>query len=257
MAVRTTPRWAYAVQTTAQRLTTLLPKTLTSLRLAGWEKPRLCVDAVRDPVPLETEFGLEVTTHWPQIRAYGNWILGLGELLIRNPTADRFAIFQDDILAYPNLRQYLDSIPFPPRGYWNLYTATDNEQIIRGKPDGWYEAYELRTGTVYHGKRQQAGRGALGLVFNREGAWTLLTSNHAVRRIADPNRGHRLIDGCVVESMNQSGWREFVHAPSLLQHAGRGVSTIGGTGHQIAESWRGDGYDAMQLLKKMEPACAS
>jgi hypothetical protein len=243
------PRWAYGVTTVPKRRE-LLAETLASLRAAGFAQPRLFVDG-QESGDGYRDLRLETTTRWPRVMAYGNWILALGELLIRNPSADRFAIFQDDILAYPRLREYLDVCKFPERGYWNLYTATDNESVIANKPDGWYEAYVLKTGSVYHGKPQQAGRGALALVFNREGVWTLLGSQHMLRRPADPNRGFKLIDGGVVQAMNMAGWREWIHNPSLVQHAGEGRSTIDGTKPKgTAKTWLGNDYDATRLPRR-------
>jgi hypothetical protein len=55
------------------------------------------------------------------------------------------------------------------------------------------------------------------------------------------------IDGAVVTAMNKAGWREMVHNPSLLQHTGR-ISSMGNMPHKEAESWRGEEWDARELL---------
>src|ERR1700728_2616698 len=106
-------KWAYGVTTVSQRLETLLPKTLDSLCQAGFPTPRLFVDGFPRP---ETRSPLPYMSRCPKIGAYGNWVLGLWELLLRNPDAERFAMFQDDLIASKRLRQYLEGCPYPDRG---------------------------------------------------------------------------------------------------------------------------------------------
>lgn len=231
--------WAYGVTTVPQRKTGLLLKTIESLRSAGFPSPRLFVDGCPDPREYH-HFGLEVVTRYPQIRAYGNWYLALCELYFRSPTADRFAIFQDDIALYRNLRTYLDWCPFPgelntrPKGYWNLYTFPHN-QLLSGGKTGWYPS-------------DQMGKGALALIFNREGVRFLLSNSHMIDRVQNPHRGYKSIDGAVVEAMKNAGWKEYVHNPSLVQHLGD-VSTIGSLKHPKANSFLGEDFDAGSLIR--------
>ncbi len=195
-------------------------------------------------------FGLEVTTRWPTIRTFGNWVLGLGELFIREPDADRYAMFQDDLQTYKNLRQYLESCPYPEgrdpkvgKGYWNLYTfpvrqqkppvSTDGKQV-----DGWFLSNQL-------------GRGAVALVFDREAVTTLLTHTHMILRPLNPDRGWRAIDGGIVSAMRKAGYREWVHHPSLVQHTGL-KSTMGNKVHPTADSFRGEDYNAMEIGKVIQ-----
>lgn len=232
--------WAYGVTTVEMRRTNLLPRTLASLREAGFDKPRLFVDGSSDPQSWCNEFQLGVTVREPVIRTFGNWILALAELYIRNPTADRFAMFQDDFVTYKNLRQYLEAVPYPDKSYLNLYTFPSNQKKAPkneygGTIDGFYEAY-------------QNGRGAVALVFSNEAVRTLLIHQHIVNRPLDPRRGHRAIDGGIVTAMNKAGWKEYCHSPSLVQHTGIN-SSMGNRRHLLAESFRGENYDAMDLLK--------
>lgn len=228
--------WAYGVTTVEQRKTDLLPHTLASLRAAGFDQPRLFVDGVKDPFPYACEFHLEVTGRYPAVRTYGNWMLGLWELYLRQPYADRYAIFQDDFVTYRNLRQYLNAVPYPSKGYCNLYTFPVNQAIAPegGTKVGWYLS-------------NQMGKGAVALVFDREAAMKLLASAHMVDRVQDGMHGWKKIDGGVVTALMKAGIREYVHNPSLVQHTG--VLSMSGNGsHPQAPSFRGENYNALDLL---------
>lgn len=238
-------KWAYGVTTVPSRMDGLLPRTLNSLANSGFDSPRLFVDdcTTRKALEYEDKFGFEVTCRSTQIRAYGNWILALGELYIRNPTADRYAIFQDDFVTGINLRRYLEkSTSSEAHQYWNLYTFPSNEGIRPEGVTGWYES-------------NQYGRGAVALVFNAEGVTTLLKHQHMIDRVRDVSQGKggwlrawKSIDGGVVDTFRKVGWKEMVHSPSLVQHTGD-VSTVRNGEHKKAESFRGEQYDFLDLLK--------
>ena len=226
--------WAYGVTTVPGRISTLLPKTLKSLAKAGFECPRLFVDG-DDHYDDYLKLGLEVTIRSPSIRTFGNWALGLAELYIREPNVDRYAMFQDDFITYRSLRDYLEQVNYPERGYCNLYTFPRNQTLCNGKV-GWYLSDQL-------------GKGAVALVFTREAVTTLLKHEHIVDRPQDVNRGWRAIDGGIVTAFKKAGWKEYVHNPSLVQHMGI-QSSMGNAKHQQAISFRGEGFDALSLLRK-------
>lgn len=231
--------WAYGITTVPSRLKDLFPRTLRSLQEAGFDQPRLFVDGVKDSKDYD-QFGLEVTTHYPNLRTAGNWVLSLYELYIRNPEADRFAIFQDDFVTGKNLRLYLDCCNYPDKGYWNLYTFPCNQNLCpEGKTyQGWYPSDQL-------------GKGAVALVFNREAVCTLLSQRMLVNRPQDAVRGHRAIDGGIVDSMNVIGWTEYIHNPSLVQHTGL-MSSMGNKRHPTADSFQGEDFDLMTLVPNRE-----
>ncbi len=240
-------KWAYGVTTVPSRRETLLPVTLASLKKAGFDRPRLFIDGENNYPWWEKNFpGLELTLRWPTIRTHGNWVLSLYELYIRNPSADRYAIFQDDLLASRNIRTYLEQIPYPEKGYLNLYTFPENErlfprvgQTLRFE-EGWRQS-------------NQRGLGAVGLVFSREAVTTLLSHPHLVSRPQDPGRGWRAIDGGIVDTFRKIGWKEYIHNPSLIQHNGQNTSTISRGGRPdswISASFRGVEFDALDLLRK-------
>lgn len=227
--------WAYGVTTVPERKNDLLPHTLESLRMAGFDKPRLFVDGIKEAGDY-ARIGLEVTTRHPQIRTFANWCLALGELYLREPTADRYAIFQDDFVTYRNLRQYLEKVPYPDKGYINLYTMPRNQALCPVNHTGFYLSNQL-------------GKGAVGLVFSNEAVLTLLGQYHMLQKPKDSKRGWKSLDGAIVTAMKLAGWKEYVHSPSLLQHTGI-TSSMKNRQQPLAESFKGEDFDALELLKE-------
>jgi len=237
--------WAYGVTTVSSRGIKALSNTLESLSKAGFDRPSLFADSIDlgNASEYEGYFGFEFTTtspRSPKIGAFGNWLLGLWELYIRNPNANRYAMFQDDLVTYKNLRTYLERCRYPIKGYWNLFTflADCNEPLIKGQPVSWY-------------KSDQYGRGALALVFDRKTVMDLLSSDSIVQRVIDCHKRHRSIDGAVNDALKRKGYVEYIHNPSLVQHTGT-ETTIpkkpDALKVRVAESFRGEDFDAMELL---------
>lgn len=245
--------WACGVTTVPQRRKDLLPRTLASIKAAGFPDPRIFADGDQDAESWRSEFRLETTAHWPKLRAYGSWFAAAWELLVREPNADRYAIFQDDLVCCRNLRAYLDAVPWPAKAYLNLFTFPCNEIVAERNQIGFYPAPQMdgqRFGGLHQESQRgfQMGRGAVALVFDRQALLALLSSRHAVERPLDSERGHRAIDGGVVTALNKAGFIEHVHLPSLIQHTGD-VSAIGNKPHPLARSFRGEDWDALELLK--------
>lgn len=252
-------KWAYGVTSCAERVDTLLPKTLLSLAHAGFDKPRVFIDGCKDSAAIAISLaqrspmlvGIEVSCHYPAMKTVGNWVAGLWELLVRNPTADRFAMFQDDLVICKDVRRYLDASHWPAKGYLNLLTFPSNQGVAprspAGRGAGWFEARECYNGPLYHGKVGQKGLGAVALCFTREAVLDILSSRHVVERPLDAVWATKKLDGMVVTAMNQLGWREYCHDPSLVQHTGE-VSSIGNRPHPLAPSFRGEQWSAMEVL---------
>lgn len=228
-------KWAVGVTTIPER-EKMLERTLKSIEGAGFAVDRLFVDGDCDPRDRAMN-GHRVTVHKPKISIVGNWLLGMMELYLREPHADRYAMLQDDVLLCKNLRQYLESCEYLHQSYLNLYTMPQNLLLSGGK-QGWYASNQL-------------GRGALALVFSREALVTLLQADHTFRKPQDHKNGHRSIDGCVLTGMKQRGWKEYVHNPSLVQHAGQGQSTLQNRDWPEADSFPGEDFDAMSLQQKV------
>lgn len=229
--------WAYGVTTVPQRRTTLLPRTLDSLAAAGFDAPRLFVDGAESADYVQ--FGLPVTSRVPAIRTFANFMLGLAELYCRCTTADRYAMFQDDLICVAGLREYLSKVAYPPMSYMNLYTFPQNQAMAKGRR-GFYPSNQL-------------GKGALALVFNRDAVRMIIQSRYVVDRMLDRIGGWKSIDGGIVCAFKSLGWKEYVHNPSLVQHTGR-VSTMGNRRHPLAGSFPGEGFDATELLPDDVPS---
>lgn len=237
-------RWEYGVTCMPQRFTTTLPTTLLSLQEGGFDSPRLFVDDIteKNKEVLALLDCFPVTYRTPIIKTFGNWYLALIEMYIRHPQADRYAIFQDDIVMSRNVLEYLEHCAFPERGYLNLITYPQNEPLKAAhfpslpeeKRVGWYPS-------------NQRGQGAQGLVFSRDGVVTLMQNIGMVERPQDPVRGWRNIDGGIVNSMKRAGWKEYVHSPSLIRHTGI-ETTMGNHAQPLDVSFRGEEFDALSLL---------
>lgn len=235
--------WSYGLTTVPQRRDSLLPRTLASLKAGGFGEPWLFVDGTShaDAASYERDLGLPVVArHTPSLRTFGNWVLALAELYIREPNADRYALFQDDLVTMPGLRGYLDRCPMPESGvYWNGYSFPVNEQKAPlgrdGRPQvGWHDS-------------NQCGFGAVMLVFSRSGVRALIHSADTTSKPLHPSRGWRNVDGLIVTAMRKAGYREQVHYPSLVQHTG-GTSTMANRPHQAARSFRGEDFNCLDLL---------
>ena len=180
-------RWAVGLTTCPERAD-MLTRTLVSLDNAGIPDPRLFIDGVH---------------RCPRVRAFGNWLLGLLELYIRDPRADLFLMLQDDLLAGRGLRAYLESSPLPPKGYGNLLTIYGNENVIADPPipgragplyksPGWYESQKCKVGQEWGPLGYvQTGRGAVALLFPREAVEVLLDGGGIVSKIKDTALGWR------------------------------------------------------------------
>jgi len=242
-----TIRWAYGVTTVLERRDTLLPKTLKSLASAGFDKPRLFVDGCTSASFYDRFSGLSVTVRIERIRTHPHWVLSLIELFARNPQVERFALFQDDLVCYKNLREYLDKCRYPDRGYWNLYTVPENESVVPPDPTG------QKSRAVGWFRSNQRGKGALALVFSNAVCLKLLSSLHLYDRMRDPHRGWQSVDGAVVTALQQQGVEEWIHNPSLVQHTGD-VSTMGHQAYPKPTTFRGEDFSALELLTKQVPA---
>lgn len=240
-------QWMVGITTVPSRKDTLLPRTLASLRAGGFEDVRLFVDGDRD----DGRRDHLATFRWPAVGAFGNFVLGLWEIFLRSPKADRFAMFQDDLVCVRNLRQHLEATTTQSKTYWNCYTFSVNERVIAGQRHGaWHEA-ALIGGA--NNRNLQTGKGALGLVFTREGVQALLSSPHLAARPVNfhgDRREKTNLDGAVVNAMNHAGFREMVHCPSLLRHTG--VESTLATNldphtYPPDATFPGEGFDALEF----------
>ena len=258
--------WSYGVTTVVTRISTpLLSDTLQSLKETGFDEPRIFIDGVNDVRRFIDLYGTEsITARYPRVGAFGNWILALWELYLRDPFADRYALFQDDIKCCKGLKMYLSLSPFPERGYLNLYTfpfrdpnkgKKDRNVSQRIPPRAEREERSDEKGyKLGFYESNQLGKGALALVFTRDGVLEILRGyDHIITRPFTSNVKKRTsaIDGGVVDTMRKAGFKEYVHNPSLVQHAGID-STMGNAKHPQAPTFPGEGFDSLSLLQSGE-----
>lgn len=233
-------RWAYGITTVPERRHTTLPRTLASLACAGFDAPCLFIDGCDHSGVREhgyDQLGLKVVPRGERVYTVGNWVLALWQLYVTNPQADRFAIFQDDIICSRSIRDYLERIKWPDKSYYSLYSTPECE--VRA-PHGF---------TGFHSS-MQLGKGALALVFTRDGAHTLLGSQGIAQKPLIPGeRGRTSLDGAIVNAMKAAGYREMVHMPALVNHVGD-VSTMGTNLSKCPKprSFRGEDFDCLTLL---------
>lgn len=236
----------YGITTVPERADGLLPATLYSLAVAGFDRPRLFVDGSDDPLRYWA-WDVSVTVRGDRIGNFGNWYLGMVELFCREPEADRFVMFEDDIVVCRGLREYLERVDLPPNGYCNLFNAGERNGNLTAKHagDGW----------VYSDQRAY---GALGLMFDRSTVIRLLGSQAFVEHrlnLKTPKggglpRGVYNVDGAVCTALRskQPLIEEYIHKPSLVQHVGSEASTLGHHRPVTAESFPGEEFDARSLL---------
>jgi len=226
-------KWAIGVTAVRERVANLLPLTLRSLEAAGFASPRVFLDGFGGYL-CEDPWGGGLTGRVPAVGAFGNWILAAWELWIREPAADRYAIFQDDVLVVRGLREYLEARKPEGKWYLNLYTTRENGALAGGKR-GWFLSNQL-------------GKGALGLVFERDGLGALLGSAGIVAKPHAVRLPKKNIDGAVVNAMKRAKYREWCHYPSLAEHIGE-ESVLRNAGRRYAPSFPGEKFDARGLLK--------
>jgi len=157
-------------------------------------------------------------------------------LYIISPSADRYAVFQDDFIMYSSTRNYLEACEWKEKTYLNLYTFPHNLLLAKGEK-GWFPS-------------DQMGRGAVALIFDLQGVTDLLGSEHMVTRPQSVKHGWRKVDGGISEALcRKKGYTELVHNPSLTQHTGL-VSSMSNSQHLQADSFRGEQFDARELIQK-------
>jgi len=237
--------WAYGITTIPKRFE-CFEKTLESLKNGGFDAPYIFVDGgnqddLKKYVTSKRVFNVPP----PPLQVTKRWWLALLELYLCEPTCDRYAIFQDDVLSYKNLIHYLDAIDMPSDGYWNLHTMPCNEEIPV-KQEGWFKAPTPYTNYILGG----CGKGAQGLVFSREAVGIILTSQHLFNKVVDTEKGWKNIDGAVVEILYRNGIYEYLHNPSLIQHVGVETTVPSTQPKHLPPSrkWLGEDFDATSFL---------
>lgn len=225
-------KWATGITTVWERERTYFPRAMQAIVNAGWQ-PHVFIDE-------------------PHIGTFGRWYLSLLELWIRNPTADAYAIFQDDIELCKNVRPYIEKTGIPANVYLNLVThplAREAPPTLAGCSGGWFTTRKRYNSLpLPNGLPSQAGRGACALVFPRQAAKELLKAERMLDKPVEKYSTCNL-DGAIVESMNAAGYVEMAHTPSLGRHIGAESSMPGLSKPQLSNNdFPGAHFDAYPLL---------
>lgn len=233
---RATVTWSYGIMTVPSRAHDLLPQTIASLKSAGFDDPLLCVDGATDLSAYE-RFGLQVTAHSVARGNFANWYLTALEVVLKNPHASMYAVFEDDIVMSMGAREYLTRTCVEPKGYYNLYSSPHNERRVKPDFQGWFMS-------------DQQGHGALALVFSGETLRKLIQEPAMMRWQLNPERGHKFVDGAVQQALSRHGVLEWCHQPSIVEHMGD-VSTLQpqeyADTYGKTRSFRGEQFDLRSL----------
>ncbi|MES2789464.1 MAG: hypothetical protein V4719_07570 [Planctomycetota bacterium] len=193
--------------TTAPRRIPTLAESLASVAAAGWSSLRLFAEP-GSLIPKEWSH-LPVSWRDQVLGAYPNWLMGLQELYLRQPHADAYLMFQDDLLMAADTRRYLEYAlwPNPEAGIVSLYCPSHHGNAA----DAGFHRLDPGWGAW----------GALAYVFTPESLLGLLSDYRVQchRRYGRAN-GLKNIDSVAGEWCLRTGRPYYVHVPSLLQHTG-------------------------------------
>lgn len=207
-------RWAVGL-TSAWRQSPTIETSLSSIQSAGWKTTRVFAEPGSQILSGDNSVsGHSVCERAGTLGAFPNWYLGMTELYLREPLAEAFLMFQDDVMLAANTREYVERTlwPAPEVGVVSLYCPS--QEHVSGctgykRIDSGWDAW-----------------GALAYVFSNPGLRAFLSDlvvlNH---RHHGPAGGLRNIDSVVGNWCQRVGLPYFVHVPSLVQHIGA-TSTI-------------------------------
>lgn len=228
-------KWAVGI-TTAPREQPTLERTVRSLASAGWKLPRIFAEpGVELPDICEH---LPLTRRDAALGGWPNWLLALGELVLREPHADAYFLVQDDVEFCRNIRTYLEQTLWPAErtGMVSVYCPAVYVRRTRG-----FHSVETGWSLV----------SALTCIFPNAAARSLLGHARVLNhRRAGPYGGVKSIDSVIGQWAKDCGLPAYFHTPSLVQHTGD-TSTVWpqatNEGLRHAADFVGAEFDAAQL----------
>ena len=231
-------KWAVGV-TVAPRKNPTFGRCYESFLEAGFtpqifKEPGVSID------PRFFKYG--VTERAQRLGAWKNWTTSLAELRRRNPEADAYAIFQDDVVLCKNIKTYLEQELWPSP--FTAFVSVFTPHCYRGN-EAWNPI--------------DIGR-------NLWMAQTFIFPPLAVDSILSHPiiknwKGDKNIDSKIGEWAQAIGMFPYYHSPSLGQHVGHsstlwadgnnpyGWDELPALGDRSASDFVGESFDAMQLLR--------
>ena len=238
-------QWAIGM-TTASRTEPTRARTMRSLDAAGWQSQGVHVFAEPDVLLMQgEEYSGALTRRGKTAGAFANWYLALQELVLTQPDADAYVIFQDDVICCRDLRGYLEKSLWPEAvtGLVSLYCGMLQSGI--GSEPGFQK---IDPGNMLYG--------ALAVAFPPGAARAILLHPGFLRHRESRNGTHG-IDLALAEWMNSSGLPGFVHTPSLVDHIGQISSifrSVRDGPERRTDSFVGEEASAIALFLKTVPA---
>ena len=200
-------RWAVGV-TTAPRKEETFAASMRSILAAGFE-PHIFAEP-DSPIPDEFSH-LPLTQHRSKLGCWPNYYMALQEMLTRDPHADAYAIFQDDIILASQTKEFLERALWPTEnlGVVSIYCSLAYAQE---KP-GWYTL------------DQKWVWGACAFIWPRHQLVHFLSNNAIHWRLTGRAQGVRNIDIVVGNWAKEHSRPVWYCSPSLVQHIGN-TSTL-------------------------------
>jgi hypothetical protein len=196
-------KWAVGITTSVRKNPTIV-KTVKSLEHAGWDAGVIFA---------EPESYIDCGLNWSfvhrfqQIGIFGNWMLGLYELFIRNIDADAFLMMQDDIIIAPNTREYLENALWFTDGP-HLVSLLGPNAADKDPSDGWRSAFR------YSG-------GPQALIMSHETVQEILTSLIPLRYYGIQHMKKTSFDDLGIFSLTSNKkWPIYYPKPSIGDHIG-------------------------------------
>lgn len=200
----------------------LLDRCVDSLAQAGFWRPMIFAEP-DSPITQHVRYLADVVQRDTKLGEWNNWLLGLRQLLDKNPTADAVMMVQDDVYFCTNIDAWLQEAlwPSPHCGAVHVYSS----RRYRNQPRG---LSKLDTEQAFN------MAGACAIVFPRNVADELVRygmtqgwRGHTLRLRSDPpSNKMEGVDTYIGETLTAMDYEIWVHNPSMSEHDST-YSTLG------------------------------
>lgn len=210
------PRTIVGVTTTA-RANATLTRTLASLKAGGFDRVWLFSDGGQPKLDRRADLpAIDLVVRTPQAGGWSNFLLALQELNLRFPHADRYAMFQDDVLVPRGLAKWIEANVRSDAAIWSLFCAKHHEK----RTPGWID---VKAGYGFCGAQAIVIPARWSLAFLSDAM--IVAHKRTPPRLKTPGAkfkktGEHHIDGAIGLFAARKGQAVKVHYPSLVSHIG-------------------------------------